>query len=382
MNAIKAKLFLHKRKIDAAINLVKAVADFAYTKSKLSLVSGGILAATSFVSDYYSPEQYFSIANNYTPLFNNNSYDQIFASVLSSFPSKLLEFEHGSASLIEFDEYPIGVVHYEYNPKHKIYIRIGSDKGKIIKKLADLKFKSIASNLITITISKDGRGDRSLNLNPLVITSCKSELSEKYIDYFQKTIETNFQRSLLLYGNPGTGKSTLAQTIINELGLRTLKFHSDKELDVSTILFLVKIFNIEAVIFDDLDQMPSGQELFEFLELLYKQCKILIGTSNTIDNFHPAIIRPGRFDELLEVNSLDEATVKSILGECSWEYFDKVKNWPIAYIQELSIQQKINRNAISNVYDDLMLRVERNSKLIGKNTKGSKEQDSILVAEQ
>jgi hypothetical protein len=53
-----------------------------------------------------------------------------------------------------------------------------------------------------------------------------------------------------------------------------------------------------------------------------------------LKDFHPAVLRPGRFDEVIHIDSLDEGTVRSVLGEYADAYYEGAKTLPIAYISE------------------------------------------------
>jgi len=57
------------------------------------------------------------------------------------------------------------------------------------------------------------------------IKNLDSEFATRKIAHLKKCIDVNLPRSVLLYGKPGTGKSTIAKTIIRTLGLRSFRIN-------------------------------------------------------------------------------------------------------------------------------------------------------------
>ena len=66
----------------------------------------------------------------------------------------------------------------------------------------------------------------------------------------------------------------------------------------------------------------------------------LIASANVADEIIPALLRPGRFDEIIVVDSTPEEVTRKILGEFS-SSFDDVKDLPIAYINEFKDLAKV-----------------------------------------
>ena len=156
-----------------------------------------------------------------------------------------------------------------------------------------------------------------------------------YTSYLKRCLDAGITRSVMLYGPPGTGKSTLARTLINNLNLRSFRIRVEdiSGLENSTLFEALEIFKPDAVILDDFDRASSQASLLETLEFFQRHEKLVVATVNNKDSLDEAILRPGRFDELVLIDKMDEEVVKNILGECV-DGFDIVKNWPIAFIQE------------------------------------------------
>jgi hypothetical protein len=156
-----------------------------------------------------------------------------------------------------------------------------------------------------------------------------------YTTYLKRCLDAGVSRSVMLYGPPGTGKSTLARTLISNLGLRSFRIRVEdiSGLENGTLFEALEIFKPDAVILDDFDRASSQASLLETLEFFQRHVKLVVATVNNKDSLDEAILRPGRFDELVLIDKMDEEVVKKILGDCV-DGFEIVKNWPIAFIQE------------------------------------------------
>ena len=108
------------------------------------------------------------------------------------------------------------------------------------------------------------------------------------------------------------------------------------------ILESVKLFRPDVFIMDDMGRSnePSASFLAT-LEELNKLVKLLIVTSNT-RHLAPALIRPGRFDEVTEILTLGPEVVESIIGDVLKEVqpppevLTEITTWPAAFTKELA----------------------------------------------
>lgn len=163
-----------------------------------------------------------------------------------------------------------------------------------------------------------------------------SKKASEYSSYLKKCIDAGVARSVLFFGPPGTGKSTTARTIISTLGLRSFRIRVEDvaNISTSTIFEAISIFEPDSIIIDDFDRLGDQVAMLEVLEYFQRHTKLIIATVNDKRRLDDAILRPGRFDELLQIKSMDEEVVKNVLGEEHAESFELVKDWPIAFIQE------------------------------------------------
>lgn len=198
----------------------------------------------------------------------------------------------------------------------------------------------------------------------------------KYIDNWKNNIPTLYKYgitpklSILLYGEPGTGKSTFAKAVAKHLGIQEVTNISIEYFDTERRQYRSSMFEPTVYSLDDIDCMCSSREdekisendnhvLYQLLEFLdnpptcyYKAndglfypVSIVIASTNYIDKLDKAVKRHGRFDLHLEMKYLNRKQAEEL---CSLydlkltDVYDKEinKDFSIspAYLQALCIE--------------------------------------------
>lgn len=197
----------------------------------------------------------------------------------------------------------------------------------------------------------------------------------------KRFIANGVSRSIMLYGPPGTGKSTMVRAIVRDLNLSSLRIRVEDLQDMTnTAIFeAIRIFEPECVIIDDFDRAHSMTHMLEMLERFNKKLKVVFATVNDKDSLGDAILRPGRFDELIEIKEIDQETVVRILGDEPQEVVDLVKSWPIAYI--LEYVKRRNNMSREDALNDLIELRHRVKQLKGYRENGKDDANDANDAE-
>ena len=133
---------------------------------------------------------------------------------------------------------------------------------------------------------------------------------------------------IMLSGEPGLGKTLMAQCFIEETGLKAFELRKEKPdgIFVNEIRKTYENAKIEApsiVFLDDMDKFSNTDSEYKDTEEYVtiqscidesKECGIFtLATSNSLFNLPNSLLRPGRFDEVIEVNPPHGKEVEEIL---------------------------------------------------------------------
>jgi transitional endoplasmic reticulum ATPase len=175
------------------------------------------------------------------------------------------------------------------------------------------------------------------------LAEVKEELQEaiewplKYPEIFAH-MNTAPPKGVLLYGPPGTGKTMLAKAVANESEANFIsikgpevlsKWVGESERAVREVFRKARQAAPTIIFFDELDSITPvrgtgfggsqvterviSQILTELDGLEELKDVVVIGATNRLDIVDPALLRPGRFDKLLEIPAPDLDARKEIL---------------------------------------------------------------------
>jgi hypothetical protein len=162
-------------------------------------------------------------------------------------------------------------------------------------------------DIIGLKIVRD-RGTAGISLSPLDLPMdayVNTEGEEEFCDIITKFHTKGFNRSSLLAGPPGVGKTLFTAKISQILGGRLLVIDAkalnratDTELFIDQV---VKIVNPIVVFFDDMDKIEKLDMLLGDISQLNTmesgRKRLIVGAVNDLRNIPKSMRRTGRFDE-------------------------------------------------------------------------------------
>ena len=132
--------------------------------------------------------------------------------------------------------------------------------------------------------------------------------------FIKKCIDNNTIFSMILYGNPGCGKTTIATIIANSLGLhyRILNATTSNKKDMDTIIEEAKMYGHLLVIIDEVHRLNKDKQDY-LLSFLESGLITMIGatTSNPYHSINPAIRSRCH---ILKLNELKSSDMEKILS--------------------------------------------------------------------
>jgi len=134
-----------------------------------------------------------------------------------------------------------------------------------------------------------------------------AELYKDIQSDIEKFKAKNIQRSYLMFGPPGTGKSTFCLEATAKSGGTFVKLNKNfiENLESASAKSLLNYLRPSTIVIDDIDRI-SGSSNMQLLLQILEDAKtmegqpVLMATANHLPNMDQAMLRPGRFDELIE----------------------------------------------------------------------------------
>lgn len=202
-------------------------------------------------------------------------------------------------------------------------------------------------------------------------------LAQTYTEDIQDYLNHGICRSILFYGPPGSGKSNLVKNICFQLNLRTIRINNISQLSTDTISEVIRIFNPDAVILEDIDHVPSRDmdQLLDKIENFNKKHKLCFATANKLSKLDNAVIRPERFDQIKRIFQLEREIALKLVGYDE-EIYQEVKDWPAASIIELMKRVKVKGKVHALVKANMQDLLDRIQKINNTNYDLKKKIDS------
>ncbi len=188
-----------------------------------------------------------------------------------------------------------------------------ADAGFAVGSLSNHLWASYG-NAITMGIQKEENGER------LTVSAIKDFSRNEYVGpnepkefvaTFHKYKEKRIDRAYLLYGPPGSGKTTFSFKCAEELGGKILVVTPDllenEDVPKREILSLVATLKPSVLLFEDVDRVESDGLMLSMMDNMRQESPdtLMLSTANDLDAIIDALKRPGRLGADLEFPAPD-----------------------------------------------------------------------------
>lgn len=167
------------------------------------------------------------------------------------------------------------------------------------------------------------------------LTDCLgSAQADEIYDEYRAFHQSGFNRSFLLYGKPGTGKSYIMRRVAKLAGGFSLRIDAASLSNVQSAVAAIDILKPSAVIIDDIDRLDHPESILGPMERLTNSTSLILASANKEKNLDFAALRVGRFDRLWRIESLDESVRRRLTGDLPAEALEHIDTLPVAYLSE------------------------------------------------
>lgn len=283
----------------------------------------------------------------------------------------------------------------EYTQKVELIKQLSEKESKMQMSLDNLPPSTISENEEVIEIKTSKINECSKSFETLYLRLEDKRLLMKMLDNFcnshhiYQEFEIPHKLGILLYGEPGTGKSTTIKTIasyakrnIYYVDLQNIKTNSELKQLFDYVIKECSGGNI--LVFEDIDCMTNivkPREVFEegydtlssvlrtqndeltlsyFLNLLdgtlCAENTMFIMTTNHIANLDPALIRQGRIDVKMELKKCDRYQIECMYNKIMGEPIDPtiLQRIPEGVHRPVDIIHHLIHNKVTNNETDIL----------------------------
>lgn len=298
---------------------------------------------------------------------------------------KMYTMNENLISSCNINSSPFNMYMYFFGKKSFVYhkyindivFNVGEESRILYKVAADANydrdsFRSIASAM-------KNRQMETLFFNDGIIKSITDHI-DKYLDsediYLKRGL--NHKTGILLYGDPGTGKSSLCNAIASKYGMDMILIDMTtfSKLDTNSLTdsinaddnkYVVVLEDIDCIFLNreskdvDRDDKKIINKLLQFLDSNSSPSNVIfIATTNHVELLDSALQRSGRFDLKLEIGGINRHIATNMCksfglsNQVTEEILNGIESFPVnqSYLQELILNNLENKDTIDDAQTD------------------------------
>lgn len=196
--------------------------------------------------------------------------------------------------------------------------------------------------------------------------------------------ERGHYRSCFVIGESGIGKSCMLRYVSSLQGGFRLRFRLGKlgEVRPKALTRIVQILRPDILIIDDLDryvtsdesygeeeekQTPEANAMLDPLEVFDKIVPLVLVSANFSEAITKALLRPGRFAEMIEMEDLDDSLYEAMLPDAPPKLIAALKRQkvPVVYLEELA--KRVDALGYEEAAKEMKDLVERSDRILDLN---------------
>lgn len=182
-----------------------------------------------------------------------------------------------------------------------------------------------------------------------------------------KFLDKNVAWSIIMDGQPGTGKSVAVGYIAKKLGFKTVivgaedfcQRFQDRDGVSAHGVQLAEILRPDILIVNDIDRVTLEDQLrlLEIFDNAKSYARLIFATTNHYRKLLEPVRRPGRLDDLITVPGLSLEEVKQIAPGLI-AHAERMVDWPIAYVRNMQERFIVLGDTAIDEFDTVARRLE------------------------
>jgi len=172
----------------------------------------------------------------------------------------------------------------------------------------------------------------------------ESQIANDILERSRLFLDKNYNRSIMLYGIPGTGKSSAMRFVAKQFGKYSLRINVGDldHLSSEDMLLAIELLKPSTLMIDDFDRSLNTTKFLTELEEFNNHVQLMMVSVNHIEILDDAVVRPGRFDDIIEVDMLDAEIIDRLIGTDIPEDLKKrLRKLPIAFVVEFHKRREV-----------------------------------------
>lgn len=169
-------------------------------------------------------------------------------------------------------------------------------------------------------------------LNDSIDETLPSKTGDDIWEKQERFIKCGYRRAVLIFGEPGTGKSHIIRHVTDRAGGHRLRIRARDLESLRSLGSLIDFLQPSGVMIDDLDRAKEAEGIVEEFDEIKAKAKLFLVSVNVIRKLDPAVVR--RFDDSYHIEKLDDEVLDRLLEGIDPDVASRLRELPVTYIDK------------------------------------------------